>query len=101
MPKNSVEDFQKADSRLRKSINNRVSLPRRWESPPTGKIKINQNADVDKNKKMGVGIIARDHERKVMASMCTTKPYIFDPEVTDWKGVEFSRDMRFQNIMME
>jgi len=56
---------------------------------------------VDKNKKIGVGIIARDHEGKVMASMCTTKPYISDPEVTDWKGVEFSRDMRFQNIMME
>lgn len=78
-----------------------MSLPARWESPPSGKIKINQDVAVDKNEKIGVGIIARDHEGKVIASTCTTKPYIFYPEVTDWKVVEFSRDMRFQNIMME
>lgn len=36
-----------------------------------------------------------------MASMCTTKPYISDLVVSAWKVVEFSRDLEFQNIMIE
>lgn len=56
---------------------------------------------MDKNEKnMGVVIIARDYEGKVMALMCTTKPYISDSAIAAWKMMEFSRDLIFQNIMM-
>jgi hypothetical protein len=42
-------------------------------------IRINWNATVDKNKKrIGVGIIAKDHDGNALASMCSTKPYIFE-----------------------
>lgn len=40
------------------------------------------NAVVDKNQKMmGVGIIVRNYEGKMLASMCATKPYNSDPSV--------------------
>lgn len=78
----------------------------RWKQPPIGFIKFNWNIAVDINKKqMGVGIIARDHEDKVKASLYTIRPYIFDPTTAEavavWKVVEFNRDLGFQNIMLE
>jgi hypothetical protein len=33
--------------------------------------------------------------------MCSTKPHISDPAVTAWIVVEFSRELGFQNIIME
>jgi len=54
---------------------------------------------------MIVGIIAKDHEGKVLVSMCSTKLYISDLLVAEalaaWKVVTFSKYLRFQNIMNE
>jgi hypothetical protein len=36
-----------------------------------------------KNKVMGVGIIARDHNGHVRASMCTITPYVLDSTVAE------------------
>jgi hypothetical protein len=42
---------------------------------------------------MGVGIIDRDHEVNVLATMCSTKPFIVDPTIVEgygaWKTPEF------------
>lgn len=77
-------------------------------------LKVNCDAAVDNNKKlMGVAIIAKDHEEKVLASMCSTKPYIsnlFVPKaVAAWKmiyfvgtwvfKINFSREMRWKLFM--
>lgn len=48
--------------------------------PLCGVFKINWDTSIDKTKKMSVSIIVRDHERKVMATMCSSKPYIKDPD---------------------
>lgn len=52
-----------------------------------------------------MGIIAKDHDGNILASMCSTKPYISDPFVAEvvaaWKVVKFRRELGFQNIMME
>jgi hypothetical protein len=37
---------------------------------------------------MGARKIAINHEGKVMASMCTTRPHIYDLDVTVWKVIE-------------
>jgi hypothetical protein len=50
-----------------------------------------------KNKLMGVGIIVRDHNGHVWASMCTTKPYVTDPTV----AVELCRELGLQAILLE
>jgi hypothetical protein len=39
-----------------------------------------------KKRMMGVGIVARDQEGKVMAWMCTIKPHIFYPVCDGLKG---------------
>jgi hypothetical protein len=61
---------------------------------------------IDKTrKKMGVSVIARDHEGKVLATLCSSKPYITNPIVADaifaWKAVEFGKDLGIQNIILE
>lgn len=54
---------------------------------------------------MGVSVIARDHEGKVLATLCSSKPYITNPTVADaffaWKAVEFGRDLGIQNTILE
>lgn len=54
---------------------------------------------------MGVEVIFRDHEGNVLANMCSSKPYIFDPIVVEayaaWKVVEFSIDLGILNIILE
>lgn len=49
------------------------------------------------NKKMGVGAIVRNYSRNMLASLCSSKPYITDPIVDEayatWKAVKFSRDL--------
>jgi hypothetical protein len=56
-------------------------------------VKINWNAALDiTNKKMGVGVTARDAEGFVLASMCATLSFITDPIVEAgaiWKAVIF------------
>jgi len=73
---------------------------------PLGQIKINWYAAMDqKNKVMGVGIIARDHNGHVRASMCTITPYVLNSTVAEalaaWQGVEFCHDFEIQFIMLE
>lgn len=54
---------------------------------------------------MGVGAIVRDSKWNVFAYLCIYKPYIADPTIDEayavWKVVEFSRDLGFQNFIIE
>jgi hypothetical protein len=61
---------------------------------------------IDKTKKkMSVGIIVRYRDGKVMAAMCSSKPYITDltgAEVFEaWKAVDFEIDLGIQNLIIE
>ena len=46
-------------------------------------------------RRWGSGIIVRDYERNILATMCTTKSFIIDPTVAvvvaAWKAVKFGR----------
>jgi hypothetical protein len=45
-----------------------------WQSPPTGMYKVNWDAAVDqKNERIGIGIVVRNHEGVVLAERSTTK----------------------------
>lgn len=78
----------------------------KWELPPTGYIKVNWDAKLDsKSKKMGIGIIGRDHTGQVLATYCDTKSYVQDSAATEawaaWKAVELSIKMGWMKIHLE
>lgn len=54
---------------------------------------------------MGVGIIARDHEGRVLKSKCMQRPRITDPAVAEafaaWAAVDFGIQMGFSSINLE
>jgi ribonuclease HI len=75
-------------------------------APQSGLIKVNWDAAIDiSGKRMGMGIIARDHEGYVLASMCSIKQFIVDPAVAEayaaLKAVEFCCDLGLWNILLE
>ncbi|GLT54215.1 hypothetical protein SLA2020_274320 [Shorea laevis] len=103
----SLEEYYAAVQQERHNMGKRtrIVMPR-WMAPPCGVIKINLDASIDKARKlMGVGIIARDSMRQVMATMCSFKPYVLNPTVaeayTALKAAEFGKDFRFQNIILK
>ncbi|XP_059437026.1 uncharacterized protein LOC132170149 [Corylus avellana] len=58
-----------------------------WQKPPEGYVKINWDAAVDTpRKRMGMGIIAKDHEGKTLATLSSTQRYIMDPATTEAIG---------------
>ncbi|XP_059440309.1 uncharacterized protein LOC132172759 [Corylus avellana] len=62
----------------------------RWHTPPVGVVKINWDAAVDKDgEKMGIGIIARDHNGLILAAQVASRQYITDPTTAEalaaWK----------------
>lgn len=77
-----------------------------WKKPPVAVVKVNWNLAIDKhNHKMGVGVIARDVEGLILASMYTTVPFITDPSVVEavatWKAVVFCIEKGFQRIYLK
>lgn len=54
---------------------------------------------------MGVGVLARNAEGVVVASLCTTLPSISDPVVAEtmalWRAVSLCRELEFPAIHLE
>jgi ribonuclease HI len=64
----------------------------RWKNPPLGVLKINWDAALDpKTGKMGMGIVARDHEGRVLAMSSSIQTQISHPTTAEtlaaWKAV--------------
>jgi ribonuclease HI len=77
-----------------------------WKKPPAGSTKLNWDAAIDKQgARMGVGVVARNHNGDVVGAMCMTKPHIVDPTTAEavgaWQTVEFCRQMGFSEIIIE
>lgn len=52
--------------------------------PPPGMMKCNWDAALDlESKRMGVGIVIRNHEGMVIATKCSTRPHIIDPLIAE------------------
>lgn len=68
-----------------------------WKAPLGGVYKIYWNTAIDKSRKMmGVGVIVKDYECKVLAVMGTSRMHIIDLTMAEgysaWKAVLFGRD---------
>lgn len=71
-----------------------------------GKLKTNWDAALDlKYKCMGVGIIVRDSDGAVVAALCSTIPYIFDPTLAEgvslWRVVLLCLDLEIPRLILE
>lgn len=82
------------------------TLVPRWMVTPCCVIQINWDATIDETLKViGVCVIVRDHEEKVLEIMCLTNPYITDPIVAKafaaCKEVKFGRDLGIHNIILK
>lgn len=77
-----------------------------WKKPELGFIKINWDVAIDKEgKKMGVGIVARDHDGQVVAALSTPRCFITDPTTAEamgvWKVAEFCINMELEQVILE
>lgn len=69
-------------------------------------IKVNWDAYVaSKGKRIGIGLIMRDHEGGVIAMLCETKAYVQDPAAVEAiaarRGAEFSADLGVRKVILE
>ena len=77
-----------------------------WKAPRVGFIKINWDAALDERRqRMGFGVIARDHEGKVIATMSGSLPNISCPSVAEalgaWKLVGMCLSLNFSKIILK
>lgn len=69
-------------------------------------VKINWDDALDVlNKRMGVGVIARDADGAVVATLCAVVPHISDPAVAEcvalWKAITLSIDLDLPRLHLE
>jgi hypothetical protein len=89
----------------------KVSLANRpmihhWQKPPTGYVKLNWDATIDAlGKRMGEGIVARDHEGKVLIAQTFTQNLITDPAtakaIVAWRAVELGIQMGWWKVIVD
>lgn len=78
----------------------------KWTTPRTGYVKINWDATFDQKKKlMGVGVVVRDYTWGVLASQCSTRPYINDSTVAEalafWTTANLRHQLGFVAAILE
>jgi len=101
-----AEDFRNANSRA-ENLGQGEQAPRaRWSKPAPNCIKINWDAALNgKEKLMGIGVIARDHQGGVTAAKCEVFPHIRDPVAAEAIGarcaVSFGRFMGYHSVELE
>jgi hypothetical protein len=88
------------------SVARTQSVRQLWRRPPEGVVKVNWDAALDKDTKMmGVGVIVRDERGDVLATLCTTIPFVTDPTIAEaiaaWKAVELGCELGFQRVILE
>ncbi|XP_062152877.1 uncharacterized protein LOC133861169 [Alnus glutinosa] len=85
--------------------NRKVFEDELWVRPPLGFIKLNWDSALARGKQlMGVGVIARDSEGQVVASMCTVQHYISDSVIAEASTIatlEFGKFLNLQSIFLE
>jgi hypothetical protein len=102
-----VKAFSKAEEMIntkRQRSSNMCVMP--WKKPPMGFVKLNWDASVDrKGKKMGIGLIVRDHAGGVVAMACETKDHIQDLAIVEAiaarRDVELSAELGIRRLLLE
>ena len=78
----------------------------RWQNPQEGWFKVNCNAALDMGgRRMGMGIILRNHEGKVRAAWNFTKPGLLDPATAEatalFHGMKLCKELEVSNLVIE
>jgi hypothetical protein len=99
---NQMEAAEQAEQDIRRAAQKQESKPWvGWKAPPAGMIKCNWDA----GRRMGVGIIFRTHEGEVMATECSTKPYITDPQTAEavaaWTAANLVWQLELKDVSLE
>ncbi|KAF5458726.1 hypothetical protein F2P56_022736, partial [Juglans regia] len=73
---------------------------KKWKKPGTNVIKANWDAAMDlENQRMRMGIVFRDEEGEVLASVCDVKQNVHDPALAEnlalWRAIEISSELSF------
>jgi ribonuclease HI len=91
---------QKEEGELQQKTENR------WKNPPEGWLKVNCDAALDKGKRrMGMGIILRDHEGKVRAAWSLSRPGLLDTTAAEatalFYGMKLCKELGVSNLVVE
>ncbi|XP_041025440.1 uncharacterized protein LOC121265838 [Juglans microcarpa x Juglans regia] len=78
----------------------------RWIAPPLDMFKANWDAAIDKiNSRVGIGVIVRNSEGAVMASLCSSMDLFPDPllgeAIATRRDSSFCVDLGFQHVILE
>jgi ribonuclease HI len=78
----------------------------RWQRPNEGVVKINWDAAISMlGDRMGVGVVARDHNGNVVGALCCMRPFISDPTTAEavgaWQAVMFGKQFRVDNVIFK
>ncbi|XP_059460184.1 uncharacterized protein LOC132189464 [Corylus avellana] len=84
----------------------RVEAQQQWKKPPEGWLKVNCDAALDvRNGRIGVGVLVRDHEGRVMAARSVTKSGFLEPTAAEalalFEGVRLCKDLGILNLIVE
>ncbi|XP_059429029.1 uncharacterized protein LOC132162828 [Corylus avellana] len=105
--KDQLGEFVKADQTLRaKTAQNRQPARDKWQVPDLGALKLNWDTALDTRKKrMGVGIVVRNHDGEVLLTKCMVQDHITDPTIAEAiaarASVELVRQLGFQSVIFE
>jgi hypothetical protein len=103
----NLRDFQLTHQTNQHSVAEAVPpITMKWQHPPSGVIKVNWDAAVNKKEGcVGIGIIARDWEGKFMGAQCIFCSIAADPLVAEamaaTHAVTFSKEVGYFDVMFE
>ncbi|XP_059446504.1 uncharacterized protein LOC132178058 [Corylus avellana] len=77
-----------------------------WRAPPNGWFKANWDARVNRRKGcVGIGVVIRDHQGKMWASKCQTRPGLLDPlaaeAVASFMAAQLCLEMGIRQVQLE
>ncbi|KAK0607443.1 hypothetical protein LWI29_015165 [Acer saccharum] len=78
-----IQEFRAANVKVLKAVSVQSALPR-WKAPPDGVFKINTDAALNEQGLVsGLGVVIRDCQGQVMASLCSQMGVCYSPEIAE------------------
>ncbi|XP_059450800.1 uncharacterized protein LOC132181566 [Corylus avellana] len=105
--KDQVENWCTFSKRIpKREVVSGSPSPAAWTKPPQGYMKINWDASVDKRRKrMGVGVVVRDHDGRAIVMLGTSREYVQDPSMAEAiaarEAVMLAQRLELRHIILE
>ncbi|KAF5441933.1 hypothetical protein F2P56_037100 [Juglans regia] len=98
-----LEDYKTAQNNINVPLEiggGSHGMQKKWKKSSTNMVKANWDATMDfENKRMGMGIVFRDEDGEVLASVCDMKQHVNDPTLAEslalWRALEISNNLSF------